>query len=55
MALQVCLDCTTKYSTGAVGCPHCGSTTWAEEGTDEATDAAESESEPGAIEEPDEE
>jgi hypothetical protein len=52
MALRVCLECTTRYSADA-GCPHCGSTAWVEEGTDEAGKALEPE--PVAVEESDEE
>lgn len=28
--LWVCLDCTTPYAVGLGGCPHCGSTRYAE-------------------------
>lgn len=32
--LWICLACTTGYSVGAQGCPHCGSAEYAEEGTE---------------------
>lgn len=34
--LWICLQCTTAYSVGAQGCPHCGSSEYAEEGTEMA-------------------
>lgn len=36
MALWVCLDCTAGYAVDAPRCPNCGSTEWAEQGTEEA-------------------
>jgi hypothetical protein len=35
MALLVCTGCTTRYSVGAVRCPHCGSTEHVEEGQEQ--------------------
>ena len=31
--METCADCTTRYSVGALACPHCGSTQRAEGGT----------------------
>ncbi|HEX5996146.1 MAG TPA: SAP domain-containing protein, partial [Jiangellales bacterium] len=36
LMLWICLQCTTAYSVGADGCPHCGSHEYAEEGTEMA-------------------
>lgn len=32
MALIICLKCTTAYTVGAPGCPHCGSKKHVEQG-----------------------
>lgn len=36
MALNVCEDCSTLFSVGAAGCPHCGSDRHHEQGAETA-------------------
>ncbi|MFJ8784965.1 SAP domain-containing protein [Streptomyces sp. NPDC102476] len=35
MAAWVCVECTTTFSVGAPRCPHCGSTTYTEQGVED--------------------
>lgn len=32
--LQICIACTTAFSSGAETCPNCGSPDWIDEGTE---------------------